>query len=101
MKINRRRRKNIHHDNASSHTSAQTTASKSTLHIELMGHPQYSPYLAPNAFHLLLRITNELLNKLRGQRFSTPKKQLIRSKRLFGRYLNFILKNASKIRSNS
>jgi len=67
-KTNRRRRIILHHDNASSHTSAQTTAYLSTQHIELMGHPPYSPDLAPNDFFLFPHIKN----KLRGQRFSTP-----------------------------
>jgi histone-lysine N-methyltransferase SETMAR len=67
-KTNRRRRIILHYDNASSHTSAQTTAYLCTQHIELMGHPPYSPDLAPNDFFLFPHIKN----KLRGQRFSTP-----------------------------
>ena len=67
-KTNRRRRIIFHHDNASSHTSAQTSAFLSTENIELMGHPPYSPDLAPNDFFLFPHIKN----KLRGQRFSTP-----------------------------
>lgn len=67
-KTNRRRRIILHHDNASSHTSAQTTGYLSTQNIELMGHPPYSPDLAPNDFYLFPQVKN----KLRGQRFSTP-----------------------------
>ena len=49
-KINCRSRITIHHDNASSHTSAQTIAFLSTQNIDLMSHPPYSPDLAPNDF---------------------------------------------------
>ena len=47
-KTNRRRRITLHHDNASSHTSAQTNAFLSTQNIDLMNHPPYSPDLASN-----------------------------------------------------
>lgn len=67
-KTNTRRRIILHHDNASSHTSHQTSDFLSTQHIELMGHPPYSPDLAPNDFFLFPSVKN----KLRGQRFSTP-----------------------------
>ncbi|XP_025158379.1 histone-lysine N-methyltransferase SETMAR-like [Harpegnathos saltator] len=66
--INRRRRIILHQDNASSHTSAQTRDFLRTEKVELMGHPPYSPDLAPNDFFLFPQIKN----KLRGQRFSTP-----------------------------
>ena len=56
-KTNRRSRITLHHDNASSHTSAQTTAFLSTQNIDLISHPPYRPDLAPNQ---------------RDQRFSTP-----------------------------
>ena len=67
-KTNLRRRIILHHDNASSHTSAQTTAFLSTQSIVLMKHPPYSPDLAPNDFFLFPYVKN----KLRGHRFSTP-----------------------------
>ena len=67
-KDNRRRRIILHHDNASSHSSAQTTQFLTGEHIELTGHPPYSPDLAPNDFILFPYVKN----KLRGQRFSTP-----------------------------
>ena len=38
-KPNRQRRITLHHDNVSSHTSAQTTAFLSTQNIDLMSHP--------------------------------------------------------------
>ena len=41
-KTNRRRRITLHHDNASSHTSAQTTAFLSAQNIDLMNHPLYT-----------------------------------------------------------
>ena len=67
-KTNRRRRITLHHDNASSHTLAQTTAFLNTQNIDLMHHPPYSPDLASNDLFLLPYVKN----KLRGQRFSTP-----------------------------
>ena len=67
-KTNKRRRIIVHHDNASSHTSAQTTAFLSNQNVDLMSHPPYSPDLAPNDFFLFPYVKN----KLRGQRFSIP-----------------------------
>lgn len=67
-KTNGRRRITLHHDNASSHTSAQTKEFLSGQNVELMGHPAYSPDLAPNDYFLFPFVKN----KLRGQRFSTP-----------------------------
>ncbi|KMQ86491.1 mariner transposase [Lasius niger] len=66
-KTNRRRRIILHHDNASSHTSTRTSDFLSIQNVDLMSHPPYSPYLAPNDFFLFPNIKN----KLRGQRFST------------------------------
>lgn len=65
--INGRRRIILHHDNASSHTSHETMDYLATQNVELMGHPPYSPDLAPNDFFLFPHIKN----KLRGQRFET------------------------------
>lgn len=67
-KKKRQRRIILHHDNASSHTSAETTTYLTGQNVELMGHPPYSPDLAPNDFFLFPHIKN----KLRGQRFSAP-----------------------------
>lgn len=67
-KNNAKRRIILHHDNASSHTSHETSEYLATQNIELMGHPPYSPDLAPNDFFLFPTIKG----KLRGQRFSTP-----------------------------
>lgn len=67
-KTSRRRRIILHHDNASTHTSAQTSEYLASENIELMGHPPYSPDLAPNDFFLFPNIKK----KMRGQRFSTP-----------------------------
>ncbi|EFN86181.1 hypothetical protein EAI_11269, partial [Harpegnathos saltator] len=55
---NRRRRTILHQDNASSHTSAQTRDFLRTEKVELMGHPPYSPDLAPNDFFLFPQIKN-------------------------------------------
>ena len=67
-KTNKRRRIILHHDNASSHTSCHTNEFLAAKNIELMGHPPYSPDLAPSDFFLFPTIKD----KLRGQRFSTP-----------------------------
>ena len=67
-KTNRRRRITLHYDNATSHTSAQTTEFLSTQNIDLMCYPSYSPGLATNDFFLLPYIKSII----RGQRFSTP-----------------------------
>ncbi|CAK9815952.1 Histone-lysine N-methyltransferase SETMAR [Anthophora plagiata] len=67
-KENQRRRIILHHDNASSHTSAQTSQYLTSQNVELMNHPPYSPDLAPSDFFLFPYVKN----KLRGQRFSTP-----------------------------
>ena len=67
-KINRRKQITLHHDNANSHTSAQTIAFLSTQYIELMSHPPYSPALPTNDFFLL-----SYVKKMRDQHFSTPK----------------------------
>ena len=97
-KINCRRRIPLHHDNASSHTSVQTTALLSTQNIDLMSHPPYSIDLAPNDFFLFPYVKN----KIRGQRFSTPlKKRLMRSECMFWRYLNQSGKSASRIGLNA
>lgn len=64
---NKRCRIILHHDNASSHTSRQTNEFLTTENIELMGHPPYSPDLAPNDFFLFPNIKD----KLRGQRFTS------------------------------
>ena len=67
-KTNRRKRITLHHDNACSHTSSQTTAFLSTQNIDLMSHPPYVPDLAPNDFFLFPYVKN----KMRSQRFSIP-----------------------------
>ena len=65
-KTNRRKRITLHHDNASSHTSAQTTAFLSFQNIDLISHPPYRLDLAPNDFFLLPYVKN----KMSGQSFS-------------------------------
>ncbi|GBP66257.1 hypothetical protein EVAR_41052_1 [Eumeta japonica] len=42
----------LHHDNASCHTSTETTRFLERQKVELTGHPPYSPDLAPNDFYL-------------------------------------------------
>ena len=56
------------HDNASSHTSDQTTAFLSTENIDLMSYPLYSTDLVPNDFFLSPYVKNKTI----GQRFSKP-----------------------------
>ncbi|WP_369293868.1 transposase, partial [Bacillus cereus] len=65
-KTNKRRRIIRHQDNASCHISRLTTDFMNSQKIELMGHPPYSPDLAPNDF-----LFPNVKNKLRGQRFSS------------------------------
>jgi len=71
-KINRRRRIILHHDNASSHTSSETTEYLYAKNVELMGHPAYSPDLAPADFYLFPTIKK----KLRGEWFETPEEAI-------------------------
>ena len=73
LKTNRRKRITLHQDNASSHTSAQTTAFLSTQIIDLRSHPPYSPELAQNDFFLFPCVKNNM----RGQRFSTPEETVV------------------------
>ncbi len=57
----------LHHDNASSHTSAPTLGFIGENDMEMLAHPPYSPDLAPCDFFLFPRLKNEL----RGHRFRT------------------------------
>ncbi|GBP83643.1 Mariner Mos1 transposase [Eumeta japonica] len=72
-KNNRQRRIILHQDNASCHTSAETTLFLECQKIELTGHPPYSPDLALNDFYLFPIVKN----KLRGQRFSNREEVII------------------------
>ena len=67
-KTSRRKGIALHHDNASSHTSAQATAFLSFQNIDLTSHPPYSSDLAPNDFFWFSYVKN----KMRDQRFPTP-----------------------------
>lgn len=69
---NRQRRFILHRDNASSHTSANTNAYLMGENIEFMGHPPYSPDLAPNDFFLFPTIKK----KMHGKLFSTPEEAI-------------------------
>ncbi|KAL7741870.1 hypothetical protein ACLKA6_012087 [Drosophila palustris] len=66
----------LHHDNASSHTSAQTSAFLTGQNVELMGHPPYSPDLAPNDFFL-----SRNQEKMRGN--DLCQKMLLKVQKLF------------------
>ena len=94
---NRRRRITLHHDNANSHTSAQTTAFLSTQNIDLMTHPPYRPDLAPNDFCLFPYVKN----KMRGQRFSIPQEEIVAFRMHVFEYLNQSGKSALTIGSNA
>ncbi|CAH2106193.1 unnamed protein product [Euphydryas editha] len=61
-KTNPRRRIIFHHDNASSHTSRQTSDFLSSQYIELMTRPPYSPDLTPNDFFFFSNIKEERKN---------------------------------------
>ncbi|XP_040579850.1 uncharacterized protein [Lepeophtheirus salmonis] len=55
----------VHHDNGSSHTTAQINAFLTAQNVKLVGHPPYSPDLAPNIFFLIPHIKK----KIRSQQF--------------------------------
>ena len=58
----------LHYDNASAHTARLTVAFLEEEQVKLLGHPPYSPDLAPCDFFLFPKIKN----KLKGIRFSNP-----------------------------
>ena len=92
-KTNKRRRIIVHHDNASSHTSAQNNAFLTGQNVKLMGYTPYNPDLAPNDFFLLPHIKKKcVVNDFRRQ-----KTLLKRSKTMFWRCLNRSEKSASTI----
>ena len=57
----------LHHDTAPAHRSAQTAAFLSEYRVQLLGHPPYSPDLAPCHFFF-----PKVKEKLRGRQFSNP-----------------------------
>ncbi|CAH1971996.1 unnamed protein product [Acanthoscelides obtectus] len=68
-KINLERRIILHQDNASSRTAQKTRQYLTEENVELLGHPPYSPDLSPKDFFTFPKIKN----RLRGQRFQSPK----------------------------
>ncbi|CAH1993888.1 unnamed protein product [Acanthoscelides obtectus] len=68
-KINPERRTILHQDNASSHTAQKTRQYLTEENVELLNHPPYSPDLSPNDSFTFPKIKN----RLRGQRFQSPK----------------------------
>ncbi|GBP53966.1 Mariner Mos1 transposase [Eumeta japonica] len=80
---NRQRRIILHHDNASSHTSAEIIRFLRGQKIESTGHPPSSPDLSPNDFYLFPSVKN----KLCGQRFRGAKRPLMCSASSAGRRL--------------
>ncbi|CAH2003055.1 unnamed protein product [Acanthoscelides obtectus] len=68
-KINPGRRIIRHQDSASSHTAQKTRQYLTEDNVELLEHPPYNPDLSPNDFFTFRKIEN----RLRGQRFQSPK----------------------------
>ena len=60
-KTNQRRQKIVHQDNASSQTSAQTSAYLTGQNVEVMGPTPYSPDVARNDFFLFQHIKKKCL----------------------------------------
>ena len=54
-------------DKAHSHTTAHTAETLRKLKFEVMGHPPYSPDIAPSDYHLF----GPLKEALRGRRFTS------------------------------
>lgn len=57
----------VHHDNATAHTAMQTREFLAQRNIQLVGHPPYSPDLAPCDFFLFPTVKSQL----RGRQFNT------------------------------
>ena len=62
------RRIGLQHDNATAHSAVRTREFLQASGVKLLGHPPYSPDLAPCDFFLF----PETKKKLRGRTFSTP-----------------------------
>ncbi|CAH2016489.1 unnamed protein product [Acanthoscelides obtectus] len=59
----------LHQDNASSHIAQKTRQYLTEENVELLDQPPYSPDLSPNDLFTFPKIKN----RLRGQRFQSPK----------------------------
>ncbi|CAH1958983.1 unnamed protein product [Acanthoscelides obtectus] len=79
-KINPERRIMLHQDNASSHTTQKTRQYLTEENVELLDHPPYSPDLSPNDLFTFPKIKN----RLRGQRFQSPKEAVDAFKNAYG-----------------
>ena len=95
-KTNMRRRIIVHHDNASSHTSAQTTSFWTGPNVELMGHPLYSPDLSPNDLFLFQYIEN----KIRSRRFSSPEDAVVALKNHVLEWFDKLFEGMHALKSN-
>ena len=62
------RRLLLHHDNASVHSAKATVQFLEESRVQTIGHPPYSPDLAPCDFYLFPMVKE----KLRGRKFPTP-----------------------------
>ena len=74
----------VHHGNASSQISPQTSDLLTGQNVELMAYPLYSPNLTSKDFSLLTHIKTNM----RGQRFSSPEDTVGVFKNHFCRCLN-------------
>lgn len=62
----------LHHDNAPAHSALKTRLFLDSTPVKLLGHPPYSPDLAPCDFFLFTKIKN----LLKGTQFSSPEDAL-------------------------
>lgn len=62
----------LHHDNAPAHSALKTRHFLDSTPVKLLGHPPYSPDLAPCDFFLFPKIKNQL----KGIQFSSPEEAL-------------------------
>ncbi|GBP68206.1 Histone-lysine N-methyltransferase SETMAR [Eumeta japonica] len=72
IRKNNRQRRIILHDDASCHTSTETTRISEGQKNRIDELPPYNPDLAPNGFYLFPSVKN----KLRGQRYSSRKEPI-------------------------
>ncbi|GFX21854.1 mariner Mos1 transposase [Trichonephila clavipes] len=53
----------FHHDNAGPHIAMVTQQKLNALGWEVLGHPQYSPDIAPSDYYLFISLRNYLTEK--------------------------------------
>lgn len=62
----------LHHNNASTHTGTRASEFLTTLRVELMNHPPYSPDLAPWDFFVFATMKKQM----HGQIFNMPEEAI-------------------------